>query len=357
MMNSMTTRTRLGKVLIGCTHAVLMIWLLASIPVHAQVVGATLSGTITDQSHGAIPKATVSVVNVATGVTTTVTTNADGIFVVPNLLPGNYEATISADGFQRAIQNGIVLTVGAQQVLNVTMKVGSVTQSVEVSTQVPDVQLASSTINGVVSSDTIVELLLNGRSWTDLATLEPGVSSIRDMVSTTKTDRLGRGLGNEISITGGRPQQNNYLVNGVSINDYSGQAPGSFLGQNLGADAVGEFTVLTTNFSTEYGRSSGGVISAITRSGTNTFHGSAMNFCATAPSMRGTFSTGPPFPPSGAINSVCPAEARSGRTRRSSSLISKGCARRWARAFRSKSPRVRPEGSRQVGRRPRNRLL
>jgi hypothetical protein len=298
MMTSMTTRTRSGKVPIGCTHTmVLMIWLLASIPVHAQVVGATLSGTITDESRGAIPKATVSVVNVATGVSTTVTTNAVGIFVVPNLLPGNYEATISADGFQKAIQNGIVLTVGAQQVLNVTMKVGSVTQSVEVSTQAPDVQLASSTINGVVSSNTIVELPLNGRSWTDLATLEPGVSSIRDMVSTTKSDRLGRGLGNEISITGGRPQQNNYLVNGVSINDYSGQAPGSFLGQNLGADAVEEFTVLTTNFSTEYGRSSGGVISAITRSGTNTFHGSAYEFLRNNAFDARNFFDGPTVPP------------------------------------------------------------
>jgi len=217
MMNSMRTRTRSGKALVGGIFAmVLILWFLASIPVNAQVVGATLSGTITDESHGAIPKATVSIKNVATGVVTTVPTNADGIFVAPNLLPGNYQATISTDGFQKAIENGIVLTVGAQQVLNVTMKVGSVTQTVEVSTQAPDVQLASSTITGVVSSNTIVELPLNGRSWTDLATLEPGVSSIRDMVSTTKPDRLGRGLGNEISISGGRPQQNNYLVNGVS---------------------------------------------------------------------------------------------------------------------------------------------
>jgi hypothetical protein len=298
VMNIMRTRTRSGKVLVGCILEMgLMIWCLAAIPVNAQVVGASLLGTITDESHGAIPKATVSIVNVATGVTTTVTTNAEGIFNAPNLLPGIYQATISADGFQKAIQSGIVLSVGAQQVLNVTMKVGSVTQTVEVSTQAPDVQLASSTITGVVSSNTIVELPLNGRSWTDLATLEPGVSSIRDMVSTTKADRLGRGLGNEISISGGRPQQNNYLVNGISINDYSGQAPGSFLGQNLGADAVEEFTVLTTNFSTEYGRSSGGVISAITRSGTNAFHGSTYEFLRNSAFDARNFFDGPTVPP------------------------------------------------------------
>jgi hypothetical protein len=256
----------------------LLILVFASIPAHSQVVGAGLSGTITDESHGAIPNATLSIENVATGVTTTVTTNDQGIYNAPNLLPGNYQASISAPGFQKSVQNGIVLTVGAQQVLNISMKVGSVSQTVEVTTQAPDVQLASSTINGDISSNTISQLPLNGRSWTDLATLQPGVSSIHDVADATTHDRLGRGLGNQMSIDGGRPQQNNYLLNGVSINDYSNQAPGSILGENLGADAVAEFTILTSNYSTEYGRSSGGVLSAITRSGSNQFHGSAYEY-------------------------------------------------------------------------------
>jgi carboxypeptidase family protein/TonB-dependent receptor-like protein len=279
MMRIMRSLRRSKKMLADCMPAVaLMAWFLASIPAHSQMVGATLSGTITDESHAAIPKATVSIMNVATGVATAVTTNADGIYNAPNILPGNYQATVSADGFQRAVQNGIILTVGAQQVLNITMKVGSVAQTVEVTTQAPDVELASSTINGSVSSNTISQLPLNGRSWTDLATLQPGVSSIRDVADPTTHDRLGRGLGNQMSIDGGRPQQNNYLLNGISINDYSNQAPGSILGENLGADAVSEFTILTSNYSTEYGRSSGGVISAITRSGTNQFHGSAYEY-------------------------------------------------------------------------------
>jgi outer membrane receptor protein involved in Fe transport len=279
MMKIIRTRTKSGNVFGGCILAmVLMIGFLASIPVYAQVVGATLSGTITDESGGAVPNATVAILNVATGVTTTVMTNGEGIYNAPNLLPGNYQATISAPGFQRAVQSGIVLTVGAQQVLNIAMKVGAVTQTVEVTAQAPDVQLASSTINGVISSNTIVQLPLNGRSWTALATLQPGVSSIHDIALVSSSDRLGRGLGDQMSINGGRPQQNNYLLDGVSINDYSNQAPGSILGGNLGADAVSEFMILTTNYSTEYGRSSGGVISAITRSGTNTFHGSAYEF-------------------------------------------------------------------------------
>ncbi len=269
-----------SKALLACGLPVLalMAWFLAPLPAFSQSVGATLSGTVTDESHGAIPKATVSILNVATGVTTDVTTNAEGIYNAPNLLPGNYQATVSADGFQRSVQNGIVLTVGSQQVLNIAMKIGSVSQTVEVSTQAPDVQLASSTINGDISENTISQLPLNGRSWTDLATLQPGVSSIHDMAASTSHDRLGRGLGDQMSIDGGRPQQNNYLLNGVSVNDYSNQAPGTILGENLGADAVAEFTILTSNYSTEYGRSSGGVLSAITRSGTNQFHGSAYEY-------------------------------------------------------------------------------
>jgi hypothetical protein len=299
MIAIIRTRTISETVFAGLIPALwLTLWFLVSIPGYSQLVGGTLSGTVTDESGGSVPGATVSITNVATGVTTTVMTNGDGIYNAPNLLPGNYQASVSAPGFQKAVQSGIVLTVGAQQVLNIAMKVGAVTQTVEVTAEAPNVQLASSTITGVVSSNTIVELPLNGRSWTDLAALQPGVSSIRDMVAVTKPDRLGRGLGNEISVAGGRPQQNNYLLNGVSINDYSGQAPGSFLGQNLGADAVAEFTVLTTNFSTEYGRSSGGVISAITRSGTNTFHGSAYEFLRnSAVDARNFFdgSTVPPF--------------------------------------------------------------
>jgi hypothetical protein len=98
------------------------------------------------------------------------------------------------------------------------------------------------------------------------------------MAPVSSTDRLGRGYGVELSVSGGRPQQNNYLLDGVSINDYTNQAPGSILGGNLGVDAVAEFSVLTSNQGAEYGRTSGGVISAITRTGTNRFHGSAYEF-------------------------------------------------------------------------------
>jgi hypothetical protein len=275
----MLSRNRPGSIFSARIHAlILTLGFLISTPVYSQIVGGTLSGTITDASSAAVPSATVAIKNVATGVITNAASNAQGLYNAPNLLPGTYEVTVTAAGFDTKVISNVVLAVGAQQVLNFSMKVGTVSEKVQVSEIAPDVQLASSTISGVIDSNTVLQLPLNGRSWTDLAALQAGVNTIRVMVSVASPDRLGRGLGVQLSVTGGRPQQNNYLLNGVSINDYSNQSPGSILGGNLGVDAVSEFSVLTTNYSAEYGRTSGGIVSAIGRSGTNDFHGSAFEF-------------------------------------------------------------------------------
>ena len=248
-------------------------------PLYAQVAGATLSGTVTDQSGGVIPLAAISIRNIDTGITRTTTASAAGFYSVPNLLPGAYEVKASAQGFSNQVQNGITLTVGEQQVLNFTLRVGQASQTVVVTTEAPNVELASSTISATVNSTTVRELPLNGRSWTDLATLQPGVNSIQTQPDfTAGPDRGKRGFGNQITIDGARPQQNNYRLDGVSMNDYDNSAPGSVLGGDLGVDAIQEFSVLTSNYSAEYGRTAGGVVNAITRSGTNQFHGSAYEF-------------------------------------------------------------------------------
>ena len=237
-------------------------------------------GTITDPSGAAVPQARIAVKNVATGVTTTVTTNSDGIFYAPNLLPGEYEVTVSARGFATETRTGITLTVGAQQVFNLGLKVGTAAKTVvEVTTEAPAVQLATSDISAVVNATTVRELPLNGRSWTDLAALQPGVDTIQTQPGfQTGSDRGNRGFGQQLTISGARPQQNNYRLDGVSLNDYANGAPGSVLGGNLGVDAIQEFSVLTSNYSAEYGKTSGGVVNAITRSGTNSLHGSAYEF-------------------------------------------------------------------------------
>jgi hypothetical protein len=245
---------------------------------HAQVAGATLSGTVKDASGAAVPNAQVSITNPATGVTRGVTTDSAGFYTAPNLLPGAYEVSVSSQGFATAVLTGITLTVGAQQVLNPTLRVGQVSQKVVVTTEAPAVQLASSTLTGVVEAPTVVGLPLNGRSWTDLASLQPGVSGIQTQVAFGDSGRGNRGFGAQLSISGSRPQQNNYRLDGISINDYANGGPGSVLGGNLGVDAVEEFSVLTSSFSAEYGKTSGGVVNAISRAGTNQFHGSGFEF-------------------------------------------------------------------------------
>jgi hypothetical protein len=262
------------------TAAILILGIAFSVPTRAQVVGASLSGTITDSTGRVVPQAQIVVKNVATGVTTKAATNPEGFYTAANLLPGDYEVTVSASGFNTEQRTGISLMVGAQQVFDLTLHVGSASKTVVlVTSEVPAVQLTSSDISAVVNSTTVRELPLNGRSWTDLATLQPGVNAIQTQPSFAQgTDRGNRGFGQQLTISGARPQQNNYRLDGVSLNDYSNGAPGSVLGGSLGVDAIQEFSVLTSNYSADYGKTSGGVVNAITRSGTNAFHGSAYEF-------------------------------------------------------------------------------
>jgi Carboxypeptidase regulatory-like domain/TonB dependent receptor/TonB-dependent Receptor Plug Domain len=277
----MFLRSRSGKFVLFLVVLLAIVFaLVLQESVYGQVTGATLSGTVRDQSGGVLPAANISIKNVATGVTRAVKTDTAGFYSAPNLLPGNYDITAAAPGFASEVQNGVTLTVGAEQVLNFALQVGQVTQTIEVAAEAPTVQLASSAISAVVNATTVRELPLNGRSWTDLAALQPGVSGVNAIQTdfTAGGDRGNRGFGNQISVAGDRPEQNNYRLDGVSIVDFNNAAPGSVLGGDLGVDAVQEFSVLTSNVSAEYGRTSGGVINAVTRSGTNQFHGDAYEF-------------------------------------------------------------------------------
>jgi Carboxypeptidase regulatory-like domain/TonB-dependent Receptor Plug Domain/TonB dependent receptor len=277
--------------------------LIHSVAVHvnvqAQVAGGSITGTVVDTSGGVVANVSVSITNVATGINRSVTTNEDGIYIAPNLLPASYELKFTAPGFRTEVRTGIGLTVGATVTLNMTMRVGTTKETIEVQSEVPDVQLTTSDISAVVNANTVRELPLNGRSWTDLATLQPGVNRIQTQPDfSAGTDRGNRGFGQQLTISGARPQQNNYRLDGVSLNDYANGAPGSVLGGSLGVDAIQEFSVLTSNYSAEYGKTSGGVVNAITRSGTNQFHGSGYEFLRnSALDTRNYFDVGgvPPF--------------------------------------------------------------
>ena len=278
----MTTQERLRSA-VGFKTCLFFITLLlslfCSIYSQAQVAGATLSGSVTDPSGASIPNATVSIKNIGTGEVREVSSNGDGFYSAPNLLPGDYEVTTSSKGFSKAEQKGITLNVGAQQTLNITLKPGAVTETVEVMSAPPEVQTSSSAISSTVDAKTVRELPLNGRDWTSLATLEPGVVSVPNQATTSFNANKGnRGFGNQLSDSGHRPNENSYRLNGVSINDYTNASPGGATGLNLGIDAVQEFSVITTGYTAEYGRTSGAIINAITKSGTNQAHGTGFFF-------------------------------------------------------------------------------
>jgi hypothetical protein len=251
-------------------------------PLFGQITGATITGQVSDPSGAVIPDAQVSIKNTASGIVRVVTTSKVGLYSAPNLLPGPYEVKFSAKGFNSETRSGIVLTVGGQLLLNVKLPIGQTNQVITVTSQVPTVDLTTSSVSGFVGTTTMEGEPLNGRDWTTLADLQPGVINLSALqVSTTAADfgRGIRGMGTQMAISGTRPKQNLYRLDGIRINDYSNGSPGSVVeGLTLGVDAIEEFSVLTANYDAEYGDTSGGVVNAITRSGTNQFHGDAYNF-------------------------------------------------------------------------------
>lgn len=268
-------------------------------PVFAQVTGATLSGVITNDSQTPLTNAKVEIRNVVTDVVRTSKTDKYGVYNAPNLLPGTYEITATAPGYATSVQHDVTLVVGATQTVNFTLKTGEVSEKIVISVAPPSMDLSSSAITGNVDTSTVRDLPLNGRDWTQLATLQADVDTVSvQQPNGVNAPRGNRGYGNQMTISGTRPQQNNYRLDGVSFNDYSNGAPGSVVGVDLGVDAIREFTVLTSNYSAEYGRASGGIINAVTRSGGNDFHASLYEFLRnSAFDARNFFdgATPPPF--------------------------------------------------------------
>src|SRR5260370_36932378 len=181
-----------------------------SFPRRGQGTGALLSGIVADEQGSTVHDASVKIKNLGKGVTREIDPNSDGFYSAPNLIPGSYDVSVSAKGFQTVVQRAVTLTVGAEQALNVSLKVGSINQTVEVNAAPPNVQTTTSTVSATVDSTTIRELPLNGRDWTSLATLEPGVSSIPNQVGTGFSANKGnRGFANQLSNAGASAKQTN----------------------------------------------------------------------------------------------------------------------------------------------------
>src|SRR5919202_2847198 len=240
----------------------------------AQATTGTISGTISDESKAVLPGVTVVVLNTETGATRTLVSDERGGFRALNLPPGVYTVTADLQGFTPAKRENLTLEIGRDVNADVTLKVGALNEQVTVQGAATNVELSSAVAGGVVSTTQIAELPLNGRNFMQLATLQPGVTVSR----ATARDFTGGFGSTQVSIGGARPEMTGYLLEGTNIADVSDKAPSSMAGVLLGVDAVKEFSVQTHNYAAEFGRAAGGVISAVTRSGTNSLHGTAFEF-------------------------------------------------------------------------------
>src|SRR6266853_1149131 len=254
-----------------------MCWFVIPAPLRAQTVSGTILGVVQDQQGAVIAKADVSARNLDTGAVRKTTSDADGTYRIASIPAGPYEVSSSAAGFKTEVRSGINVTVGGDVGVNFSLTVGAVSEQVQVTAEAAQVDASSSTLGGFVNSTTIRELPLNGRDWLQLSLLQPGVNG-NSAQNQNDLARAQRGLGLAISISGGRSTENAFRIDGLVVNDYANSGPGSSLRVNMGVDAIREFSVLTNNYSAEYGRGSGGIVNAITKSGTNQFHGSAYYF-------------------------------------------------------------------------------
>jgi len=241
--------------------------------VYGQTVGANVQGSVTDASGGVLPGVQITAKNLGTAAIHETASDERGRYYIPLLSPGEYEVQAALPGFTTVTHRGVHLTVGQTAVIDVRLEVGAINQEVSVVAEASPINLTSAAITGLVTDRQIRDLPLNGRSFQQLALLQPGVTA----ALAAGNDVVG-GRTPKITINGARPEQNNFLLDGTDINNVYNKTPGSVGGVLLGVDAVLEFQVLTNSYSAEFGRSAGGVINAVTRSGENTVHGSAFEF-------------------------------------------------------------------------------
>src|SRR5215471_5801721 len=253
--------------------------LLAAAPTPGQTFRGTILGVVTDSSGAAVPGATVTIKNVDTGLTRTVTTTDDGSYSAPELPIGNYSVTVEKSGFKAGVVNGLRVEVSTEKRADVVLQPGQLAQKVEVMGEdLPLVDTTSNTLGGLIDSKVATNLPVNGRDYQKLLFLVPGVTGSPDQI----TDSPGSfGI---FSINGARGRANNFLLDGTDMNDGYRNDPaineaGVFgtPATILPVEAIAELRV-ASNFEAEYGRSAGGVINVVTKSGANQIHGSALEF-------------------------------------------------------------------------------
>src|SRR6266567_749529 len=238
----------------------------------AQFETATLTGVITDSAGAVVPNAAVKAINESTNIESNATTDGEGRYLFPNLKPGSYRVTASAQGFKQSVSAGLVLQVNQAARLDMQLTVGALTEQVNVTAEAPILETESASRGAVIDQTKMIELPLNGRDYNQLALLSPGV-----LAPTPRLQSVGfRGAFN---VNGNRAFQNAFQLDGVDNTSYSN----SFRGLNVqviqpSVEALQEFKIQTNAYSAEFGRSAGALVNAVIRSGTNEVHGSVYEF-------------------------------------------------------------------------------
>src|SRR5271154_6859397 len=259
----------------------------------AQTFRGTILGTVTDSSGASVVGATVTIKNTGTGLTRTVTTAEDGSYSVPELPIGNYNVTVTLTGFKSGVVNALAVDVSTLVRADVALQAGDIAQQIEVQGDtLPQVDTTEDTLGGIIQSRVVTNLPVNGRDYTKLIFLVPGVTGSPDQI----TDSPGSfGV---FSVNGARGRSNNYLLDGTDMNDGYRNDPAINEGGVFGTpatilpiEAIAEVRV-GSNFEAEYGRSAGAAINIVTKSGTNAFHGTGFDFFRnTALNARNYFNT------------------------------------------------------------------
>jgi hypothetical protein len=263
----------------GILRFILALFVIAALAAHAQVVGANLSGSVHDPSGTAVAGATVTVRQTETGATRTLTTDAEGRFFAPSVPVGTYSVEAAHEGFETERQTSIALSVGQSRHLILVLGVATVQQNVVVDAAGLSATTTTQPTAGLIDERQVKELPLNGRSYDQSLTLNPATVNYTSQRS-GGVGASNSSVGNMFSVSGRRPQDNLFLLNGI---EYTGASlinvtPGGASGQLLGVDAVREFNVATDTYDATYGKRDGAQVSIITTSGTNKLHGTVFEF-------------------------------------------------------------------------------
>ncbi len=253
---------------------------------------ATILGTVNDQSGAAVPAATVQVKNTGTGATTTVQSDAQGRYTAPDLGVGSYEIQASKEGFQTLVRKGVTLTVGSQPVVDFSLQVGQSQQTVTVEADVTQVETATSTVSSLVDQKQMAELPLNGRNFEQLILLAPGVQNFYTVSSSGAQGRSA-----SYSVSGSRSSGQALLLDDENMQTFWNRGLASISGSSLGIEAIGEFQTLTNTYSAQFG-GNGAVVNSVSKTGTNSFHGTAYDYLRNSDmDAKGFFDPGKGGPP------------------------------------------------------------